>query len=110
MQQTSSTPPDLQTVVDSQSRAQSSSHDVVSVRTPLANGRVRREDFGHLLHRLPVPNVDGSAQVTKTGDEEQTRLGLIAEEVSRGEAEIVNGIGFGVEEDGFGGHVWTKRK
>lgn len=51
-----------------------------------------------------------TAEVSETGDEEETRLRLVGEEVSRGESEVVRGVGFGVEEDSLGGHVCRREE
>lgn len=51
-----------------------------------------------------------TTEVSETGDEEETRLRLVGEEVSRGESKVVRRVGFGVEEDGLGGHVYTREK
>lgn len=79
--------------------------DVLSARTPLASTGVGCRDLSDLLHRLAVPDVDGSAQVTETGEEEQATLRLKVDEVSGGEAEVVGRVGLVVEDDSLSGHV-----
>lgn len=81
-------------------------HDEVSARRPLAGGRVRGANVGDFLHRLAIPDVDLTAEVSKTGDEEETRLRLVRDEVSRGKSEVVRGVGLGVEKNGLRRHVW----
>lgn len=106
MQQTSSTPPDLHTVINSKTRTECSSQDVTTARTPFACGRVGRGPFCHLFPGLEVPNIDRSRQVSETGGKEELALRLVGEEVTWLGTKRVDRVRLGVEEDGSGGHDW----
>lgn len=80
-------------------------HDEVSVRAPLADRRVGGSNLGNLLHRLAIPDVDGSTQVAETSDEEQPRLRLVAEEVSWGKTKVMDRVRLGVKENRLSRHV-----
>lgn len=109
MQQSPATVPNLDPVVHSQSRTQSSGEDRLSVSTPFTPTRVRRGDLGDLVQSPTVKDVDLSCQVTKAGEKDQAALWVERDRVPRMCAEVGRDFDALIEENRSGRHIFSYR-
>jgi hypothetical protein len=96
--------PDLDSVIDSQTRGERCSKQKAPIRRPFAVRSVRCIDSSYPRDGAPVVNVNFAGKVTKASEEQQTPLRVEQHSIRERRAKVMERAHTLIEEHGFCGH------